>query len=181
MKIKSLLRPLLLTAFIFSMIAPCTFAAQKGEKTFGIRTGYVSRNRSADLGLFFQYTFSENFRLQPAADLVFRHDDRDAFLVDLNAQFPIGVNTETFCLYPLAGLNFSSWNRHSKIWVPADEALGSIMQQEINKRTNRFGVNVGAGFDLNISESLKINLEAEYTFIKSNSGVRILAGIGYIF
>lgn len=163
----------------------CVGSAQgavKGEKTFGVHTGYITRNVSGDVGLFFQYSFSPHFRLQPSADLIFRHNDRDAFLVDLNAQFPIGVNTANFSLYPFAGLNFSSWNHHyvDRVVGEQDGQLG-IFDVEKSNRTNRFGVNFGAGFDLKITSTLKVSLEATYTFVKSNSGLRILAGIGYVF
>lgn len=152
-------------------------AAEKGEKVFGLRAGYVSRNNSADLGLFFQYTFSKHFRLQPSADLVFRHQDRDAFTVDINAQVPIDFSTEKFDLYPFAGLNFSSWNHH---YFTMDMESPNFMTPA-SSRNNYFGVNLGAGFGLKVSSTLKISLEAGYTFVKSNSGVRVLAGIGYVF
>ena len=100
MKGSKIIRNLAL-AFLMFFACASGFAAQKGEKTFGVRTGYVSRNNSADIGLFFQYTFSEHFRLQPAADIIFRHNDRDAFMVDLNAQVPIDISSENFSLYPL--------------------------------------------------------------------------------
>ena len=156
-------------------------AAERGEKTFGVRTGYVSRNSSADLGLYFQYTFSRYFRLQPAVDLVFRHRDRDAFSIDLNGQVPIDFSSEKFSLYPFAGINYSSWNRHFRDVDMPEYAYTENFNEENSSRANRFGVNLGAGFDLKVSPTLKISIEAGYTFIKSNSGVRILAGIGYIF
>lgn len=173
---------------LVAAMSVCAFgkaeASNKGEKTFGIHTGYISRNISGDVGLFFQYAFSKNFRLQPSADLVFRHNDRDAFLVDLNAQFPIGVNDDNFSLYPFAGLNFSSWNHHYRaLTEPVETEDGIIGPFEVEKssRTNRFGVNLGAGFDLKITSTLKVSIEATYTFVKSNSGLRVLAGIGYVF
>lgn len=173
---KKIIAGILLALTLIS--APLTVsAAPKGEKTFGIRTGYVSRNKSADLGLYFQYSFSKYFRLQPAVDLVFRHEDRDAFTVDLNGQVPIDFSSDKFSLYPFAGLNFSSWNRHNV--VPGLDAQD--FNQDRSSRSNYFGVNLGAGFDLKLSPTLKLTLEGGYTFVKSNSGVRILAGIGYVF
>lgn len=159
------------------MLAPTDgHAIEKGEKTFGVRTGYVSRNRSADAGLYFQYTFSNHFRLAPAADLVFRHHDRDAFLIDLNAHVPFAISEQEFTLYPLAGVNYSSWNRH---YPPEHDE--DRYNDDVSTRTNRFGVNLGAGFDVKVSSTLKITLEASYTLVKSNCALRVLAGIGYVF
>ena len=163
----------------FLTITETGYASQRGEKTFGIRTGYVSRNKSADLGLYFQYTFSKYFRLQPAVDLVFRHEDRDAFTVDINGQVPIDFSSDKFSLYPYAGINYSSWNRHHVLI--SEEPAPDVFTSEESSRSNYFGVNLGAGFDLRLSSTLKLSLEAGYTFVKSNSGVRILAGIGYVF
>lgn len=169
------------TLIILTTFTPLQ-ASQKGEKVFGVRTGYVSRNNSMDLGLYFQYTFSEYFRLQPAADLVFRHNNRDAFTIDINGQVPFSFDSENFSLYPFAGLNFSSWNHH---FTQSDLSEAAPQSDPFNiedsSRTNRFGFNLGAGFDLKLSSTLKLTLEAGYTFVKSNSGVRVLAGIGYVF
>lgn len=178
MNTKTLVR-LIFSLLVLSMAGTQTVsAAEKGEKTFGVRTGYVTRNQSADVGLFFQYTFSSHFRLQPSADLVFRHKDRDALTLDLNAQVPIEISRDNFSLYPFAGLNFSSWNRHFSEILP-DDPTETVVKW--SKRNNNIGVNLGAGFDLKLSDTMKLSLEAGYTFVKSNSGVRILAGIGYIF
>lgn len=183
MKRKTFISGVLFMTLILSFFTPTANAAQKGEKTFGVHTGYVSRNNSADLGLYFQYTFSDHFRLQPSADIIFRHHDREAFTIDLNAQVPIGFDSDKFSLYPFAGINFSSWNRHQPIFefVP-DEGEGQIIY-EGNKstRSNNFGVNLGAGFDLKISSTLKLSIEGGYTFVKRNSGVKVLVGLGYIF
>lgn len=182
MSLKSKLTGCLLAALMTFGCISTAEAAERGEKTFGVRTGYVSRNRSADFGLFFQYSFSEHFRLEPAADLVFRHHDRDAFTIDLNAQVPFDFSDDKFSLYPFAGLNFSSWNYHFKTiytngWVPLDDDYTT----GVSSRKNRFGINLGAGFDLKVSSTLKLSLQAGYTFVKANSGIRILAGIGYVF
>lgn len=174
MKIRTILRSILIIAFISTISLP-GYAAKKGEKTLGVRTGYVTRNNSADIGLYFQYTFSEYFRLQPAADMIFRHNGRDAFTFDLNAQFPIAIGSEKFSLYPFAGLNYSSWNYNRN--TLDDDGIQIVT----NSRTNGLGANLGAGFDLNVSPTLKLSLEGEYTFVKRNSGVRILVGIGYVF
>lgn len=183
MKFTKVFKCLVVAAVMISAATVPVRAAEKGDKVFGVRTGYVSRNNSADIGLFFQYTFNKYFRLQPSADLVFRHNDRDAFMVDINGQVPIDFSTDKFNLYPFAGLNFSSWNHHlPATLIPSlteNGAPGVIPAS--SSRSNYFGVNFGAGFDLNVSKTLRISLEAGYTFVKSNSGVRVLAGIGYIF
>lgn len=183
-----------LIAFSIFFCSQPAFSIVKGEKIAGVRAGYASRNTSMEVGLYFQYSFSDHFRLQPSADFILRHRDRDAFLLDVNGQIPIEFSTDKFSLYPYAGLNFSSWNYHYKMLTPivpenpddpdlnpAPGELPGFKTTDGSKRYNRFGINVGAGFDLKVSASWKLSVEAGYTFIKANSGLRVLAGVGYIF
>ena len=83
-----------LVAVAFLLIAFCS-QAQKGESCFGIQTGYTSTNNSAIAGLFYQYGFSNHFRVAGEAGCVFRHEDEDAFTLDLNFHFPMRI---TSCL-----------------------------------------------------------------------------------
>lgn len=165
---------LILAAILAFLPALTARGADKGEKTFGLHTGYMSRNKSADAGLFFQYTFSERFRLQPSVDVVFRHRDRDAFMINLNAQTPFDLGTDNIDLYPYAGLNYSSWNYH---YPKGFESFSD----DVSTRTNRFGLNLGAGFGIKVTPTLRLSLEAGYTFVKRNSSTSVLAGIGYCF
>lgn len=165
-----------LSVAILSALPFQTASAGNGETVFGVRTGYVSRNESVDAGLFFRYSFSDHFRLQPSADLVFRNNDRDAFAINLDCQFPFNFSSSRFDLYPFAGLNYSSWSLHNTKSV-GDTDFGS----DESVRANRFGVNMGAGFGMRVSSTLQVNFQAGYTLVKGNSGVSLLAGLGYVF
>ncbi len=161
-------------ALAFSTPSACA-QIQKGEKSFGPKIGYVSHNKSAVAGLVFQYTFSQPLRISPEIGCAFRNNDEDAFLVDLNFHVPFGiVDSEKVAIYPLAGLAFNSWSRHG---VKPDEAD----DVDVTTHTNRFGANLGAGFDLRCSSTLRLNLEAKYTLIKSYSALYLTAGISYVF
>lgn len=145
----------------------------KGEKSFGPKLGYVSVNRSAVAGLVFQYNFNSFLRISPEVGVAFRHHNRDALLVDLNFETPFSFSEAgNVFLYPLAGLTFASWSNHG--------FLGEEFK-DVTTHNNRLGANLGAGFDLRCSPTLKINIEAKYTLVKSYSGVLITAGIAYLF
>jgi len=146
------------------------------DNTFGVKTGYVSRNKSALAGIYFQYGFSEHFRLAPSAECVFRRDNRDAFIIDLDAQFPFSVSSTSgkSALYPIAGVTYASWNRH----LTKEE---SKRDDDVSTRTGRFGLNLGAGFELKVSPTLKLSLEAKYGLVKANSAFQLSLGIGYVF
>ena len=166
-----------LTAVV-ALIAACgvTASAQivKGEKSVGPKIGYASKNQSAVAGLVFQYAFSDHFRISPEVGYVFRHKDIDAFTIDLNGHVPFGFTGEKVAFYPLAGLNYSSWSRHFK--------KEDIMEtNDVTTRTSRFGLNLGAGFDLRCTETLKLSLEAKYSLVKGFTTLTVTAGISFVF
>lgn len=146
----------------------------KGEKSLGPKVGYVSKNQSAIAGLVFQYAFSNHFRLAPELGYIFRHKDMDAFTFDINAHVPFGFTGEKAAFYPLAGLNYSSWSRHFR---PED----FIDNNDVSTRTARFGLNLGAGFDLRCSETMKLSLEAKYSLVKGFTTLVVTAGISFVF
>ena len=144
------------------IIAGCMTASAddfSGEKTLGVRTGYNTRNREPLAGIEFTYRFNRLLRLAPSAEYVFRRDGRDALMLNLNAQFVFPLAGGRCNLFPLAGINYSSWNYHP----------------------SAAGNNAGAGVDTNLTGSLRLSLSGQYTFIKSFGGVNICAGIHYRF
>jgi len=152
---------------------PAQAIINKGEKSLGPKIGYASRNSSAVAGLVFQYTFSQHLRIAPEIGCVFRHKNQDAFLADINFHVPFGLlDTDKVALYPLAGLAFNSWALHGH---------DSVEDVDVTSHVNRFGLNLGAGFDLRCSSTLKLNLEAKYTLVKSYSSAYITLGISYVF
>lgn len=163
-----------IVTLLFMMANIPAIQAQRGEKVLGVHTGYISKNESAIAGLFFQYSFSEHFRLSPEIGCVFRHQGLDAFTLDANAHFPFAFSSSHAGLYPLAGINYSSWNYHNN-----DHGIKDI--DDVSTRKSRFGLNAGAGFELRPTSGLKLKVEAKYCLIESFSSAQISVGIGYIF
>ena len=126
------------------------------------------------MGLVFQYSFSRHLRVAPEIGCVFKHKNMDAFTIDFNFHTPFTFTGEKAALYPLAGLNYSSWNR-----TMPRELVDEI--DDITTRTSRFGLNLGAGFELRCSRTLKLGIEAKYTLIKSYSGASLAAMVCYVF
>lgn len=142
----------------------------KGEMEAGGKLGYVSENKSASITAFYHYTFSSHFRLSPEIGYTFRNNDKEAFTFDVNAHVPFSFTGEKVSFYPLAGLNFSSWTTHF-----SSPEFGSA-----SKHRSRFGVNLGAGFELSCSSRIKLLIEAKYCLIKSYSSAQIAAGVSYV-
>lgn len=171
---QTLVRIVAVMAVVAASIMPMEAQIVKGEKSLGPRIGYASKNQSAMAGLVFQYAFSSHFRIAPEIGYIFRHKDMDAFTFDINAHVPFGFTGEKVAFYPLAGLNYSSWSRHYHREELADH-------DDVSTRTARFGMNLGAGFELRCSESLKLSLEAKYCLMKGYTTAVIGAGISFVF
>lgn len=169
------LRAMLLIIAAFGAFAvPASAQTARGEKSFGVKAGYMSRNRSVLAGLMFEYSFSRHFRAAPQLGVVFRNHNEDALLVDLDFHFPVSLGGERASFYPIVGLGFNSWAIHGR---KHDEEV----PKDVITHRNRLGGNFGGGFDFRLTDSLKLRAEAKYALNKSFSNVQIVAGISYIF
>lgn len=162
----------LLVTVLAMLIASVAAYAQKGEATFGAQVGYTSTNNSGTAGLFFQYGLTDFLRIAPEVGCVFRHQDEDAFTVDANFHFPIRLGSNSTQFYPLVGVNYSSWTLH-------DMEPGNT--DDVSTRSSKFGLNMGGGFQIKTSPTLKLKLEAKYLLMSHYSTFAISAGIGYCF
>ena len=164
------------TSVALLLILICSSAAsalpRKGEKSFGPRAGYVTRNNSALAGLSFDYAFSRHFRVAPSIGIFFRHEDLDALNIDIDAHFPIGRDGSRWTFYPLAGIGYQSWVRHE---------LDEQTHDDVTTHSNCLGLNAGAGIDLRCNGNLKLGLEAKYTLIRHYPGAQLAARIAYTF
>ncbi len=112
---------------------------------------------------------------------MFRNDGLDALMLNLNMEFVFPLAQGRCDIYPLAGINFSSWNYHNlDSYLPPDGAA-LTPTNDVSSRVSRFGLNAGAGFGVNISGSLRLSASATYTFIKKFHGANIALGIHYRF
>lgn len=175
MKIPSTLRKGALAILLACSATLCLEARDSytaGEKSFGPKVGFVTRNTSACAGLFFQNSFSRHVRISPQAGIIFRHHDLDALAIDLDVHFTLPFAGDKAAFYPIAGLGFTSWSRHN---VNAGES------KDVSTHINRLGVNAGAGIEFKCTSTLKLSFEAKYIVQKSFPQAAILAGIAYVF
>ncbi len=162
----------LLVMVMICVAVPGALGAAKGEKALGLRAGYNGRNTSGLAGIMFQYAFSSHFRIAPNADYVFRHDGTDAFSVSINTHYPLYFGSyRRFDVYPLAGVNFISWNHR----------INNSDGIDTSSRTSDLGLNIGGGMEFYCTPTLKICFEGKFNWVKNyNSGVFNL-GIAYVF
>jgi len=160
---------------LFALLLTLAFGAsaqvERGQKSFGPRVGYITKNNSALVGLNFDYAFSSHVRIAPAIGLVFRNEDRDALLIDVDMHFPIATSARSG-FYPLVGAAFNSWAYHG---------IDEETHDDVITRKNGFGLNAGAGWEIRITGALRLGIEAKYTLIRHNPSGRFAARIAYVF
>lgn len=194
-----MLRKLFIGAVILAVgVLGASAQVSRGEKMLGVKLGYVGDNRSAVTGLTFRYAVTPWVRVAPEIGCVFRNNNRDAFLIDLNAQMPITFDSKKVALYPLVGLAYNSWSIHGKVPVvvednnkpsepdPSDELTietkdAEVQLKSVSNRYNRFGVNFGAGFDMSVTSTINVGFEAKYTLVKNFSSFYLTASVSYRF
>lgn len=146
--------------------------ASAGEKTVGLRAGYNTRCETAVAGVFFQYRFSSHVGIAPNVDYYFRHNNADALSMNVNMHFPFSTSiTGRTAFYPLAGLNYTSWNYHPD----------ASMTDDVSTRVSRMGINLGGGFEYYATPTLKLSVECKATLIKQYSSGTFNLSIGYVF
>lgn len=149
-------------------------SAMAGEKSVGLRAGFVTKNNCPAAGLFFKYSFTERFRLASTFDYYFRHNNTDAYSININAEMPFKLIPERLSLYPLVGMGMTSWN-------VKDAVTKAKTFSDSTTRTTRMGINVGVGLDFYVTSSLKLGLECKYGWVKNYAAEITSLSIGYVF
>lgn len=164
-----------LIAFFICLLActtvACAQTSVRGQKTVGIQAGYNSCAESGVAGIFFQYRFSKIFRIAPSIDYTFRHNNIDGYSLNLDTHYPIDL-AQKVNFYPIVGVCYSSWNKHLDKDKVSDDS---------DSRYNRFGLNLGGGIEVFVSDALKLSVEAKYNWIRNFDGAVVKASIGYVF
>ena len=60
---------------------------------------------------------------------------------------------------------------------------GNALQndKELSNTVNKFGINAGAGFEMNLSRRLDLHIEGKYIFIDKFHQANLSIGLGYKF
>lgn len=168
------------TILLLSAFATQEMSAQltKGQKSFGVKTGYITLNNTATAGIELQYAFNRHFVLAPSIDYVFHNEGLDGLLFNLDYHGPWQIDKKgRWYLYHIFGINYASWSTHSK----AEPSAEGANDDDVTTRFNRIGLNFGAGIDMYVSPSLKLSLQGKFNWIKDhNTGIFNL-GISYVF
>lgn len=153
----------------------------RGSKTFGLHTGYVTLNHSVTAGMEMTYAFSRKFVLAPSFDYVFRNENLDGLLVNIDYQGPWQLDSSgRWYLYHIAGLNYASWSEHAPK-AAENGRTDAAADDDVTSRYNRFGLDVGAGIEWYVTPSMRLSAQGKFNWLKNHNTGIFSIGIGYSF
>lgn len=138
-------------------------------KSLGVSAGYLFETENVQGGIFIHLPVSKHWRVAPSINYAFSNHNR--YNLDINGDVHYLVPfAGRFSFYPLAGIAFQSWR-------------GSALQtdRELSNTINKFGINAGAGFEMNLSRRLDLHIEGKYIFIDKFHQAHVSIGLGYKF
>lgn len=158
------------------MLTACLGASaqmHRGDKSLGVKGGYITLNHAPAAGLQFEYTFSDHFVLAPNIDYVFRNEQLDGLLFNLDYHGPWNLSPSgRASVYHILGLNYASWSSHT---------LMDGGDADVIKRYNRIGLDFGLGMAFYLKPTLKLSIEGKFNWLKHHNTGIFTAGLGYVF
>lgn len=168
--------------------------AQKGEKAVGVNLGYGTEISNLGIGAKFQYGITDAIRTEASFNYFLKKDGASMWDVNVNAHylFPIA---EKIKVYPLVGLTYANckvdmgWYNEGMTPEEIKDLIDAGIIEDASEVTGetssgsegRFGVNLGAGIQYDLSAKLALNFEIKYQLIKDFNQAVFGVGIAYKF
>ena len=165
--------------------------AQKGEKAVGVNLGYGTEISNLGIGAKFQYGITDAIRTESAFNYFLKKDGATMWDINVNAHYLFPV-ADKFNVYPLVGLTYANckvggWSYEGLTAKEIQELIDAGIIEDASEMTGssgsegRFGVNLGAGVQYDLSSKLAINFEVKYQLIKDFNQAVFGVGIAYKF
>ncbi len=146
-------------------------AQEKGQMAAGVNfnlgTGYDGGYSNYGIGAKFQYSLTDNIRIEPAFTYHFEKDYLSMWDLFANVHYLFGMANDKLNLYPLAGVGVLG-------------AKASVLGYSAS--TTNFGLNLGGGAEYKLSDNIALGAEVKYAIVGdgySHLGVQI--GATYSF
>lgn len=162
------MKKIILTLAI-TLVSVCSFAQVKGDKSVGVNLSYGTEIESVGLGVKGQYNITNALRAEASFDYFFEKDYLSMWDINANLHYLFPI-TNNFRVYPLAGLTYTNWK------VSFEEA-----GIDISSTTGKFGINLGAGAEYDLSDKFYVGVEAKYQLISDLDQMIFGIGLGYKF
>lgn len=166
--------------------------AQKGEMAGGLNLSYGTEISNLGIGLKYQYNVTNPIRLEGSFDYFLEKDGLKMWDINVNAHYLFPV-ADKFNVYPLVGLTYANcgvggvsdgdWYdlNHDGIWDANEPSKSGDGSESGSNSTSegKFGVNLGAGVQYDITSKIAASFEAKYQII--NGFNQLVIGVGAIY
>ena len=172
------MRKLFLTAVI-ALLSIGAFA-QEGQAYLGGQLAYPTDIKSLGIGVKGGYGITDAIRTQATFDYFLKKDNVSCWDLNLDVHylFPLGDNIK---VYPLAGLTYLRCSVDGFTQTVSTPAGSITVGSNESHSDGNLGVNLGGGFQYDLSEKFALNAEVKFQIIKNNNQGVISAGLAYKF
>lgn len=154
--------------FVFCLLAFIGLSVQaqeKGEMAAGANIAYGVKDGFSNFGIGakFQYNFTDALRIEPSITYFFKKDYTTMWDVNVNLHYLFSV-AEKFKIYPLAGISMVGI-KVKYDYDGFDYGGYQIPGGSISDSTTKFGINLGAGAQYWLTETIGLNLDIKYQIV----------------
>ena len=160
--------------------------AQQGEKAVCVNLSYGTEISNLGIGVKGQYGLTDAIRLEAGFDYFLKKDYLSMWDINVNAHYLFPIN-EKFKVYPLVGLTYTSWSLDGEgvfddVWEGVYDYDDYYDEEEDGSNSSgKFGVNLGAGIQYDITDKWAVNFELKYQLISDFNQAVFGLGIAYKF
>lgn len=168
--------------------------AQKGEKAVGVNLGYGTEISNLGIGAKFQYGITDAIRTEASFNYFLKKDGASMWDVNVNAHYLFPI-VDRFKVYPLLGLTYANckadmgWSNDAMTPEEIQDLIDAGIINDASEVTGetssasegKFGVNLGAGIQYDLSNKIAINFEVKYQLIKDFNQAVFGVGVAYKF
>ena len=149
-------------------------SAQKGENSIGVHALYGTDAGNIGFGVKYQNSITDAIRLEAVGDYYLKTDGFSMFDVNVNGHYLFPLS-DKFTVYPLVGINYTSWKQESFISFGEEHS-----DYDIDIKDTSIGLNIGGGIQYKLTDKIRIGAELKYQTISGSlSTVIIGAGVTY--
>lgn len=161
-------------------------SAQQGEKAAGVNLSYGTEHKAIGIGVKGQYGITDAIRAEASFDYFLKKEGLSMWDVNLNVHYLFSL-TDKLKVYPLAGLTFTNWKFDNAFEMEIDPDYAQYMDEDditsgsASSSESKFGVNLGAGLQYDLTDKLSLNFEAKYQLISDFDQMMFGVGVAYKF
>lgn len=167
-----ILKSLLLAVALVMGTASASAHAEKGQNAAGISFNYAAGTNNMSnlgLGLHYSYQLSDNFRIEPSFTYYFDTEKFSMKDINVNAHYLFNMKDDRSHFYPLFGFTsiFGAEREYGEKNTDSYHAKDTFV---------RFGVNLGAGYQYDVTDDFAIIAEAKYRLVETYGSLGLKVG-----